>query len=93
MYNWAVSKSKLERAIAMVPGQPEEAIKEAYIRLGGLVKEDKPKLVTTEVTPEEMDNLDNVPSIDTIKESENVEVPIVAPKAKKFKTPKQSPNS
>jgi len=39
MYNWAVNKDKLNRAIKMAESKDEEKIKECYIKLGGLVVE------------------------------------------------------
>jgi hypothetical protein len=40
-YLWAANTSKLQRAIAKVKGGSESEIKAEYIRIGGLVIEDK----------------------------------------------------
>lgn len=37
MYEWAANKQKLERAKAMCPNGSEQEIKDAYIKLAGLV--------------------------------------------------------
>lgn len=41
--NWAVNKDKLRRAKLMAKSDDEEKIKECYIKLGGLILEDKRK--------------------------------------------------
>lgn len=83
-YSWALNASKLQRAEAMAPGQDEQAIKAAYIKLGGKVGESELPSIS-EVTGEKID-----PS--GIPEGEitqgNVETTVVAPKAKKAKPAK-----
>ncbi len=41
-YKWAFNKIKLQRALATAQHSTEESIKERYIELGGLVREQGP---------------------------------------------------
>lgn len=81
-YTWAVNKVKLQRAIQLAGVDPsEEAVKEMYIKLGGLIDEDKLNKQVLQSIKEAV-VLDN-PSVTITKETIAVPTEPVSEKVKK----------
>jgi len=75
MYSWVVNKTKYDRALAMAKGGDEEAVKQAYISLGGLVANTEKTFVGDTLT-----NID-VPPIEDLGTLEvQIEEPTVVKK-------------
>jgi hypothetical protein len=89
MYAWAMNKIKLQRAEAMTPGGNEEAIKEAYIKLGGGIA-DVPAPVETPVVEETtaVEPVEEAVEPESTNDIKDVETPVVAPKTRKPRTKK-----
>lgn len=83
MYQWAINKLKLQRAEAMLPGQSEEAVKQAYIKLGGKVDEVPVETKYIGVANSEP-HLEEV-SADSINKTADVEINIIPSKKKSKK--------
>lgn len=81
-YPWAANLSKLQRAEAMVPDHNEEAVKEAYIKLGGKVLNNTEQVETPLApTPPSLEEIEEK-SDNTIKEPQDENVPVETPLAK-----------